>query len=87
MEITIKLKIYITYFYVYFVIIVNETNLLFVSYPLDNVRVYLTHLSIFFFREDNDSFFFFFFFHLSTQEGGVRFELVTSALLGVIPAD
>jgi hypothetical protein len=82
MEITIKLKIYITYFSVYFVIIVNETNLLFVSYPLDNARVYLTHLSIFFFREDND-----FFFHVFTQEGGVGFELVTSALLGVIPAD
>jgi hypothetical protein len=28
MKITIKLKIYITYFSVYFVIIVNETNLL-----------------------------------------------------------
>jgi hypothetical protein len=27
------------------------------------------------------------FFNMSTQEGGERFELVTSALLGVVPVD
>jgi hypothetical protein len=30
---------------------------------------------------------FFFFFDMSTQEGRGGFELVTSALLGVVPAD
>ena len=29
----------------------------------------------------------FFFLDVSTQEGGERFELVTSDLLGVVPAD
>ena len=32
-------------------------------------------------------FFFFFIFNMVAQEGGERFELVNSALLGVVPAD
>jgi hypothetical protein len=32
-------------------------------------------------------FFFFFFFNMFAQEGGERFELVISALLGVVSAD
>jgi hypothetical protein len=36
---------------------------------------------------DFNNIIFFFFFDMSTQEGGGGFELVTSTLISVIPAD